>query len=71
LTLATFGLDEMRAVLGSNFVATYDQPMMNNWTKREDEIADHLAAMRRDLLEPYDQVSLPLVKRPEAILALI
>jgi hypothetical protein len=71
LTLATFGLDEERVVLGTHFVATYDQPMMNNWTKRGNEIADHLAAMRRDLPEPYDQVSLPLVKRPEAILALV
>jgi hypothetical protein len=71
LALATFGTDESGDIIGTYFVATYDQPMMTNWIRRGDEIADHLAAMRRDLPEPYDQVSLPLVKRPEAILALI
>lgn len=71
LALATFGTDETNSILGTYFVATYDQPMMTNWLRRGEQITAHLEVMRQDLAEPYNQISLPVVMRPESILTLI
>ena len=56
------------AQLGMHFVATFDQPMINQWTLQQGKIGERLDAMRRDLRPPYDRVTLPQVLRPEEIL---
>jgi hypothetical protein len=68
LALATFGTSKDIDVLGMHFVATFDQPLINQWTLQQDEIEGRLDAMRRDLRPPYDRVTLPQVLRPEEIL---
>jgi hypothetical protein len=68
LALATFGTSKDTDVLGMHFVATFDQPMINQWSLQQTKIEERLDAMRRDLRPPYDRVTLPQVLRPEEIL---
>ena len=56
------------AQLGMHFVATFDQPMINQWTLQQGKIGERLDAMRHDLRPPYDRVTLAQVLRPEEIL---
>jgi hypothetical protein len=49
-------------------VATYDQPMMTNWSVQQARIQTRFTAMRRDLPEPYNRAVLPDVLRPEQII---
>ena len=67
LALATFGTTEDVDVLGMHVVATFDQPMMNQWSAQQAEIQKRLSNMRRNLRGPYRHVSLPTVERPELI----
>ncbi len=68
LALATFGTSKDTDVLGMHFVATFDQPMINQWSLQQNKIEERLEAMRRDLRAPYDRVTLPQVLRPEETL---
>ncbi len=68
LALASFGTSQRKNVLGMHFVATYDQPLINQWSLQHNKIEERLEVMRRDLRAPYDQVTLPHVLRPEEIL---
>jgi len=68
LALASFGTSRRKDVLGMHFVATFDQPLINQWTLQQNKIGERLEAMRRDLRPPYDRVTLPQVLRPEEIL---
>ena len=68
LALATFGTSKDTDVLGMYFVATFDQPMINQWSLQQNKIEERLEAMRRDLRAPYDRVTLPQVLRPEETL---
>lgn len=38
IALATFGTDQKGAILGMKLVVTQDQPMINNWSARKEEI---------------------------------
>jgi len=67
IALATFGTNESKNILGTKFVATLDQPMINNWTARQTEIKDRYNAMQADLSYPYNQALLPQVMRPDEI----
>ncbi len=67
LALATFGTNEESTILGMHFVATFDQPLINNWTVQEESLRAHLEMMRRDLPVPYCDAVLPQVLRPEQI----
>jgi len=69
LALASFGTDQSRGILGMHFVATYDQPLITQWSLQQDRIRKRLEVMRRDLQPPYDQVALPQVLRPEEIVS--
>jgi len=53
LALASFGTDSSRNVLGVHFVATYDQPLINQWSLQQIKIGERLEAMRRDLQPSY------------------
>jgi len=68
LALATFGTSKDVGVLGMHFVATYDQPLINQWSLQQNKIEERLDAMRRGLRLPYNGVTLPQVLRPEEIL---
>lgn len=68
LALATFGTDKDARMLGMDFVATCDQPMINNWRARQVKIHARLAAMHPDLHAPYNKARLPRVLRPEEII---
>jgi hypothetical protein len=67
LALATFGTDEEATILGMHFVATYDQPLINNWIVQEEILRTRLETMQRDIPVPYCDSLLPKVSRPEQI----
>ncbi len=67
LALATFGTNEARNILGTDVVATFDQPMMNQWGVQQSAIQKRLNAMQNDISAPYHLVKLPQVLRPEQI----
>jgi hypothetical protein len=69
LALASFGTGRSRDILGMHFVATYDQPLITQWSLQEDRIRERLEVMRRELQPPYDRVALPQVLRPEEIIS--
>jgi hypothetical protein len=65
LALATFGIGETQAYLGMNYVATYDQPMINNWQSQQGAIYKRLKAMCETLPEPYRYATLPRLLKPQ------
>ena len=67
LALATFGTTPNRDILGMHLVATFDQPMINQWSAQQVEIQKRLLNMRRNFAPPYCYASLPTVERPERI----
>lgn len=67
LALATFATNEEATILGMHFVATYDQPLINNWTAQEENLRVRLETMRRNVPDPYCDALLPQVLRPEQI----
>ncbi len=67
LALASFGTSRRRDILGMHFVATYDQPLINQWSLQRNTIGERLEAMRRDLQPPYDRVILPQVLCPREV----
>ena len=67
IALATFGTDQKGAILGMKLVVTQDQPMINNWSARKNEIQERLDTMIDHLPPPYDQATLPEVLRPEDV----
>jgi hypothetical protein len=68
LSLATFGTDRERAIIGTELLATYDGPMIRHWFGQRSAIQDQLSVMQRDIPAPYSQVILPRVLRPEQIM---
>lgn len=68
LALASFGTNRRKDVLGMYFVATCDQPLINQWSLQQGKIRERLEAMRRDLQPPYHRVTLPQVLRPQEII---
>lgn len=67
LALATFGTNEVGNLLGTNFVATFDRPMINQWKTQQPAIQERFEAMKQDLPVPYNLAQLPQVARPEQI----
>ena len=67
LALSTFGTTANGDVLGMHVVATFDQPMINQWSAQREEIQRRLSDMQRNLETPYCHVFLPTVERPEFI----
>lgn len=65
LALATFSTNQSRSIIGMNYLATFDQPMINQWNAQQDAISLRLQAMQRDLQPPYSYASLPRVLRPD------
>jgi len=68
LALATFGTTPAISALGMHVVATFDQPMMNQWEAQQAAISRRLGYMQRNLPAPYRHALLPQVQRPEDIL---
>jgi len=67
LALGTFGTSRDASMLGAHYVATFDQPMINNWRVQQASIKKRLAAMRPHLQPTYRAAALPEVERPEHI----
>jgi len=67
LALATFGTNEASNILGADIIATFDQPMINQWSVQHSAIAERLEAMQNDISVPYSQAKLPQVLHPEQI----
>lgn len=67
LALGTFSTSKEGGILGMDFVATFDHPMINQWVAKQTTIQTHLSAMQDNLSAPYRQAKLPLVQRPEQI----
>ncbi len=67
LALGTFSTSKENDVLGMDFVATFDQPMIHQWTMQYPAIQNHLAAMQENLPDPYRQALLPQVNLPQYI----
>jgi hypothetical protein len=59
LALATFGINSTAEVVGMHYLATYDQPMINNWSRQYGAIYTRFEAMRQGLSEPYHSTTLP------------
>ena len=70
LALATFGTNQNADILGMHVVATFDQPMINQWTAQQEAIQERLSNMQRNITVPYRHAPLPKVQRPEYILGL-
>ncbi len=69
LALATFATDKGGNILGMDCVATFDQPMINQWRIQQTAIQERLRAMKQNLPPPYHQANLPQVLHPEQISA--
>ena len=67
LALATFGTTLNRDVLGMHVIATFDQPMINQWDAHQTAIRERLLNMQRNLAVPYNNASLPIVEHLERI----
>ena len=67
LALATFGTTLNGDVLGMHVIATFDQPMINQWDAHQTAIRERLSNMQRSLEVPYNSASLPTVEHPERI----
>jgi hypothetical protein len=67
IALATFGTVPDGSILGMHYLATFDQPMLNNWLHQQEKIQARLKAMCHDLPEPYCYATLPQLVRPEQI----
>jgi len=67
LALATFGTTADLSIFGIQSVLTFDKGMINNWQQHHTIIREQLETMKRDLVEPYSNVSLPCVLRPDAL----
>lgn len=67
LALGTFGTNEAKNILGVKIVATFDQPMINQWSVKQSAILKRLEAIRENVPAPYNQAELPQVLRPEQI----
>ena len=67
LAIATFGTTLNRNVFGMHVIATFDQPMINQWKANQTAIRERLSNMQRNLAVPYNRASLPTVKHPELI----
>lgn len=71
LALATFGTDLQGGILGVDYFATFDQPMINNWTIQAVAIRTRLVHMQQNIFPPYSHASFPSVLRPEEVTGLI
>jgi len=67
LALATFGTNKASNILGTDIIATFDQPMINQWSVQHSAIVGRLKAMQNDISVPYSQAKLPQVLHPEQI----
>ncbi len=67
LALATFGTTLNRDILGMHLIATFDQPMINQWIAQRVGIQKRLLNMQRNFAAPYCHASLPTVESPERI----
>lgn len=67
LALGTFSTSKEGGSLGTDFIATFDHPMIHQWAAQRETIQNHLSAMQDNLSDPYRQAKLPLVQRPEQI----
>lgn len=67
LALGTFSTNETATIVGMHFVATYDQPLLNNWAAQKDIIQTHLSAMQQDIPLPYCKTFLPKILFPEQV----
>lgn len=68
LSLGTFCVGKDAGILGMHFIATYDQPMIQQWALQYTKIRDHLVAMQQNLPDPYRQALLPHVQFPQNII---
>lgn len=48
-------------------IATFDQPMINQWDAHQTAIRERLSNMQRNLAVPYNNASLPSVEHLERI----
>lgn len=68
LALSSFGTNAQRTILGTHYLATFDQPMINLWGHQQVLIWHRLQAMQRNIQPPYSRVSLPQVLQPDHII---
>jgi len=67
LALGTFGTDDSGSILGMHALVTHDQAMLNHWSVQQPVIRASLAAMQRDIPEPYCLTRLPQALHPDGI----
>lgn len=62
LALATFGTDPITTRLGADWLATFDQPLINHFTVQHQRLLRRLNAMTTQLPSPYNSARLPDVR---------
>ena len=67
LALGTFGTNESGTILGMDYIATFDQPVIRHWATRQGAIRERWQTMKGDLPAPYRDAPLPDVQSPEYI----
>ena len=67
LALGTFGTNESGTILGMDYIATFDQPLIRHWATQQGAIRERWQTMRDDLPAPYRDAPLPDVQPPEHI----
>lgn len=65
IALSTFGTDETERILGTHFLVTYDQAMINGYQHHRPTLQRRLTAMTRQLNTPYHQATLPMLITPD------
>lgn len=66
IALSTFGTDETEHILGTHYLVTYDQAMINGYQHHHTTLHRRLTAMTRQLSSPYQQATLPRLITPDA-----
>lgn len=64
IALGTFGCARHEQILGTDFIITCDQPMINGFEQSRDRLEERLVRMAQQLYIPFNQASLPHVIAP-------
>jgi len=65
IALTSFGTDQDGRILGTHYLVTYDQAMMNGYQSHRPTLQRRLTAMTRQLKPPYHQATLPTLITPD------
>ena len=71
IALASFGTNPSGAILGTHWLATYDQAMITGYTNHLPVLKRRFEAMTTHLSNPFHQAVLPQLSTPDNIRAIV